>query len=305
MLERLPLELLDLVLDHLGDPPTLYRENDERRRALYACCLVSRALRQRAQPQLWHRLQSARNEDVLMQIAGRGDDEVLRKDVRMAYADLDYHLSGDANLLLRYENVEEIGLRAPDPWQALLDPSLLQQLPNVTVEDGSDIFPPLSDSLLDQLDVVQGQSYIVDLIPQSILDSTTPFLYVANFDSDDKGVVLRELMQHPPRHLGVFEFDVDRMDDTLEELITLVQSPSRPVSLHLSTSIRSEALSITIPSLATAVVQACATHKVELLWHCVEGGPYSIWSGFWEYGKKVKAAARAEKVREGAGAKVV
>jgi hypothetical protein len=73
MLDKLPLELLDHVLDLLP-PPSTVKSARERADTLLACCLVSKRVSERSMPVLWRhlRLQTTKSfEDFAARVAGQ------------------------------------------------------------------------------------------------------------------------------------------------------------------------------------------------------------------------------------------
>jgi hypothetical protein len=83
MLDKLPLELLDHVLDHLP-PPWTTKSARERTETLLSCCLVSKRVYERSLPVLWRdiRLESEERFSAMVFLSGSDVSVNLRRSAK-------------------------------------------------------------------------------------------------------------------------------------------------------------------------------------------------------------------------------
>ncbi|GAA5888724.1 hypothetical protein JCM6882_002827 [Rhodosporidiobolus microsporus] len=281
MLDRLPPEIIDLVLDQVGKRPSFFNEEVERRRTLYACCLVSKVLGQRAQAKLWESLEV--DDEVVERIAallGGDDNEELSHSVRVLIMDLTStaRLTGAIlNVLCRLPTLEEVHLEIP-----------LDSQEGVSVGDWH-VFARLS-MFLDQLDLVLVDCFYPDDFPPSLHSSSTAVLCHFHFGPDPQESPLNEFLRHPPHHLGISDAVISPW--VLDHIRTLVTSTSKPISLHLPTHLHSSISPVVICA-AAFLELSCSQHNVEIVWYEKDKRKEAPTSEFRAYARKFKAKARA------------
>lgn len=158
---------------------------------------------------------------------------------------------------------------------------------------GDNFTHTLSPAFVQQLDtLVTGDNAPCPLIS---LQSPTPVLLRVNFaqlNANEADAYLQTLIAHRARHVSLALVSVDK-EHALSRLRNLVQSASRPRSLHLPLS-RHLAETETAESLLLSLVQACGECGVDLVWYVPEG-EWDISPDSWAYARKLKAEDASKK----------
>ncbi|GAA5888735.1 hypothetical protein JCM6882_002831 [Rhodosporidiobolus microsporus] len=331
MLDRLFPELIDLVLDQVGNRPSLHTRDKERRRTLYACSLVSKVLRQRAQPKLWEKLELLGEDDTegfAFLLDGGGDNGgQLRHSVRILDSShgSQIGLKGTVSFPRGFALASLVELVLEDTFidraQAvyLFTTTCLPSLRVLAVLGFDDFLsnghtPSFPAAFLDQLDIIQANCLWDNQLncwpnnnsPPFPLSSPTPIVCRVPFKTDSHSSVLDDLFLLQPRHLSIS--DPNAEPRLLDDVRTFVTSTSKPISLHLPTSLRSSTSPLVISALA-ALQQACSQQGVEVVWYEanetdeVDNSDLAVAKESWAWARGFKARARAAAAEEAGGSR--
>ncbi|GAA5859796.1 hypothetical protein JCM8547_007032 [Rhodosporidiobolus lusitaniae] len=299
MLNRLPLELVDLVLDVL--PARIVRyEKRGRTQDLLSCCLVNKKLYERAVRLLWR--------DLYIVETGQAS--------RLARTLADPAAYDRRDLVERvYIGGREVDAAAVTPLLTLF-PALhsfeartLQRKLNLDeVRAASAVFPlsaplpPAMFSLFSQLDMLQLDAEDFHILPPTLFTSSTPTVFTVSLwdipqrdgPSEEYQQTVRERVKEivnlGPRRLRLVQGGSGSQQDFLETAKQLVLDSPQLQSVHYSAGFeRWPRLHAPLKALR----KACEARGVELHRFDADEEEQVVSPSFWRYAKELKVKQAA------------